>query len=31
MSQLQSLLIILATHPQFVAAWNDHYDKEDGK
>lgn len=29
MPQLQSLLIILATHPQFVSAWNDHYDKED--
>jgi len=28
-SQFQSVLIILATHPQFAAAWNDHYDKED--
>ena len=31
MSQFQSVLIILATHPQFATAWNDHYDKEDGK
>ena len=27
---LKSILFILATHPTFVAAWNDHYDKEDG-
>ena len=26
----KSILFILATHPTFVAAWNDHYDKEDG-
>lgn len=25
----KSILFILATHPTFVAAWNDHYDKED--
>lgn len=29
LTDLQSVLFILATHPTFVAAWNDHYDKED--
>ena len=31
-SNLQYLvLIVIATQPQLVQAWNDHYDKEDGK